>query len=283
MIYITGDTHGGERLGLFSVDGALHRLSTRSFPEQKEMTRDDYVIVCGDFGCVWEYDSRYDPTMSAWGTYLGGAHGESEQEKYWLDQLEKKPFTLLFCDGNHENYDRLEGAYPEVDYAGGRAHRIRENVFHLMRGYVFTVDGAKIFVFGGARSHDIADGIVRPYEYASREAYREARRRLDRAHKQYRVEHISWWEREMPSEEEMARGRASLAAHQNRVDFVVSHEAPQSVAGAMGFGSPDPLSRYLQEISEEASYEKWFFGHYHDNRQIFGKFVELYEQIVRIR
>lgn len=43
MIYITGDIHGSpERLGM------------HSFYEQKEMTRDDIVIICGDFGMVWE-------------------------------------------------------------------------------------------------------------------------------------------------------------------------------------------------------------------------------------
>ena len=43
MIYITGDIHGDPR-----------RLSMECFPEQKEMTKDDYVIICGDFGLVWE-------------------------------------------------------------------------------------------------------------------------------------------------------------------------------------------------------------------------------------
>lgn len=42
MIWITGDTH---------VDW-VHRLNMASFPEQKEMTKDDYVIICGDFG-IW--------------------------------------------------------------------------------------------------------------------------------------------------------------------------------------------------------------------------------------
>ncbi len=38
MIYITGDTHG--EFG--------RRFNTDVFPEQKEMTKDDYVIICGD-------------------------------------------------------------------------------------------------------------------------------------------------------------------------------------------------------------------------------------------
>ena len=82
MIYVTGDCHA--RFGKFSVGG---------FPEQKEMTRDDFVIVCGDFGGVWSNTS---------------------EEVWWLDWLSDKPFTILFVDGNHENFDRLYGDEFEV-------------------------------------------------------------------------------------------------------------------------------------------------------------------------
>lgn len=45
MIYITGDTHG--EFG--------RRFNTQNFPEQKPMTKDDYVIICGDFGGIWDF------------------------------------------------------------------------------------------------------------------------------------------------------------------------------------------------------------------------------------
>ena len=41
MIYATGDLHGN----------AL-RFQPQYFLEQAEMTKDDFMIVCGDFGCV---------------------------------------------------------------------------------------------------------------------------------------------------------------------------------------------------------------------------------------
>ena len=46
MIYITGDCHCN-----------FERFNTENFPEQKEMTKDDYVIICGDFGGVWDKDA----------------------------------------------------------------------------------------------------------------------------------------------------------------------------------------------------------------------------------
>jgi len=49
MIYITGDTHGDW----------MSRLNVHAFQEQKEMTKDDYVIIAGDFG-VWMMLNRND-------------------------------------------------------------------------------------------------------------------------------------------------------------------------------------------------------------------------------
>ena len=46
MVYITGDCHAEFR-----------KFYSKRFPEQKQLTRDDYVIVCGDFG-LWHDDKR---------------------------------------------------------------------------------------------------------------------------------------------------------------------------------------------------------------------------------
>jgi predicted phosphodiesterase len=41
VIFVTGDTHGD-----------FSRFAADRFPEQKELTKDDFVIICGDFG-IW--------------------------------------------------------------------------------------------------------------------------------------------------------------------------------------------------------------------------------------
>ena len=107
------------------------------------MTKDDYVIVCGDFGGVWNQV------------------GENKEEKHLMDWLEGKPFTTLFVDGNHENFDRLY-ACPVEEWHGGKVHKIRPTVIHMMRGQVFAIDGKSVFTFGGASSHDIDGGILEP-------------------------------------------------------------------------------------------------------------------------
>lgn len=283
MIFITGDTHGPNPIGLHSVDGFGRRLNKENFPEQKEMTRDDYVIICGDFGGIWAYDSRYDSTMSAFKPKIGLDYGETREEKYWLDWLASKSFTVLFCDGNHENFDRLYRAYPEVMFHGGRAHQIRENVFHLMRGYVFVLNGLSFFTFGGARSHDISGGILKPYEYTTEKEFKEAYRDLRDYGSPFRVEHISWWKDELPSEEEMERGLENLSAYKWKVDYVISHCAPSSIATLVGFPDRDQLTQYLEQINERLDFRRWFFGHYHANRQILSDYIMLYEQIIQVQ
>lgn len=281
MIYITGDTHGATRIGS-GVDGYTTRLRTDSFPEQKEMTRDDYVIICGDFGGIWNYDSRFDETKSAFKEVVFLAHGESSEEKHWLDWLQKKNFTILFCDGNHENFDRLESAYPEVAFCGGRAHQIRENVFHLMRGHIFDIDGCRIFVFGGAASHDIWDGILKPSEYPSEEAFKRAYQKAYDENLQMRVDHISWWSRELPTQEEMEWGIRNLRDKGSKVDYIVTHCGPQKIVSAAGYPDNDVLVKYFDTIADTVDFKRWFFGHYHRNRVVLTKYIMLYEQIVRI-
>jgi hypothetical protein len=252
VIFITGDCHAD-----------WSKFSTDSFPEQKEMTRDDYVIVCGDFG-VWHSDNT---------------------EKWWFRWLSEKNFTLLFVDGNHENFDRLYSDELEiVDFHGGKAHRICENVYHLMRGYVFELCGKKFFAFGGASSHDIQDGILEPSDYKStKELTNDYNKRTQRG-EMLRINHISWWKQEMPSEDEMKFGLETLRNNGNKVDYIVSHCCPQDVASLFshGFYKPDKLTDYFNTVARTTEFSKWFFGHYHNNKQILDKFIMLYEQIVRV-
>jgi len=123
MIYITGDTH-------IPID--ISKLNTTNFPQQKLLDKNDYVIICGDFGGVWD---------------------NSKEELFWRKWLLEKNFTTIFCDGNHENFDLLN-QFPVEEWNGGKVHFINDSVIHLMRGQVFTIDDLKFFTMGGATSID---------------------------------------------------------------------------------------------------------------------------------
>ena len=246
-IYVTGDIHGNPS-----------RLSTDIFPEQKEMTKEDYVILLGDVGLVWDYK------------------GESKNEKYWLDWLETKSFTTLFIDGNHENFSRLI-SYEVSEFCGGNASFIRPSVIHLKRGQVLNLQGKKFFTFGGAKSHDISDGILEPGDKRIKEWDKDY-------NKMFRVNGVSWWREEMPSQEEMDEGICNLQKENNKVDYILTHCPPTSVLKQMNnnYGS-DYLTDYLQAIKENIKYKKWLFGHMHANENYqWDKAACLYEQIVRI-
>ena len=245
MIYITGDTHSD-----------FTRFSTDKFPKQKEMTKNDYVIICGDFGGVWNYQE------------------ESTYEKHWLDWLNEKNFTTLFVDGNHENFTRLYN-YPQDEWNCGKVHRIRDSILHLMRGEIYRIDGKKFFTFGGARSHDIQDGILnldeeeKIYNYRKRRAF-------------FRIRDFSWWDLELPTKEEMQNGINNLKKENYTVDYIISHCCPTSIQAILSYATykKDYLTDYFQEISEKVKFKKWYFGHYHENKQIDSKYIAIYKEIV---
>jgi hypothetical protein len=125
MIFITGDTHG-------SID--IDKLNSKNFPSGKFLTKNDYVIILGDFGFIWKNEP-------------------DKTEKYWMNWFKNKPWTTLFIDGNHERFDRLNN-YKIEKWHGGKVHKINDSVIHLMRGQIFNIDNKSIFTFGGAESYD---------------------------------------------------------------------------------------------------------------------------------
>ena len=196
--------------------------------------------------------------------------------------MNNKPFTTLFVDGNHENFNMLY-TFPVVDFHGGKAHKIRDNIYHLMRGYVFDICDKKFFAFGGASSHDIQDGILDPDDFVDMDDFRDTYRRWQKYGKMFRVRGVSWWDQEMPNDEEMERGRQSLKEVDNKVDYVLTHCAPQEVSSVLGFTDRDKLTWYLNElIWDGLQFDRWFCGHMHIEKQIMSKFIILYEQIIRI-
>jgi DNA repair exonuclease SbcCD nuclease subunit len=256
MIFITGDCHAD-----------FHKFSTEAFPEQAEMTKDDIVIILGDFGGIWNKG------------------GESNTERYWLKWLNDKPFTTVFIDGNHENFDRLNSEYAVVEFHGGKAHKIRDSIYHLMRGEIFDFEGKSFFAFGGASSHDIDDGILSPEDFATEDEYKQTYKQWVKQRKIFRVNRLSWWAEELPSDDEIQNAETNLAKVNYKVDYVISHCAPQSVVAFMYMGATesDKLTLWFEELQRKLDYKKWFFGHYHEDRKILDKYVLLYDQIVRIK
>lgn len=226
MIFITGDIHG---------EYDIHKFSSKQFTMQKRLTRSDYMIICGDFGLLWD---------------------GSKSERWWLRWLEQKPWTTLFIDGNHENFDML-ASYPVTEWNGTQVHQITEHIIHLCRGSVFELEGKRFFAFGGAESHD----------------------------KIFRKKGISIWEQEMPNYHEMKRGRKALEAVDWNTDIVITHTLPQHLQLKL-FGwdyyNRNELTDYFDEIDAKLNFNLWFSGHYHMSAACDDKHFLVYHNILQL-
>lgn len=222
-LFVTGDTHG---------DIDFHKLNTKNFPEGRLLTKEDFVIVCGDFGAVWD-----------------GA----KSDKYLQKWYNEKPWTTLFIDGNHENHDLLN-SYPVSEWNGGKVHFITPSIIHLMRGQIYKIGNKTFFTMGGAESHD----------------------------KIYRKEGVSWWAREMPSNNEYEEGLTNLNKVNNQVDYILSHCAPDQLQEQIAYWyKHDKLTNYLEIIRQTVEFKNWFLGHYHIDKD-FDRYHVLYNNIIEL-
>ena len=118
------------------------------------------------------------------------------------------PYTVLFIDGNHENYDML-AEYSVSSWNGGKVQFISDSIIHLMRGQVYSIEGNTFFTFGGALSYD----------------------------KDRRSPHESWWPQEIPTFEEYEEALENLSKVNNTVDYVITHDCPTSWSYIVGDSS----------------------------------------------
>ena len=262
MIYVTGDCHGNFR-----------RFTKKQLMKLPfEMTERDYVIICGDFGLLWARDKEFE---------------------YNLDRLSKLPYTILWVQGNHENYDMIR-EYQIEEWNGGKVrHIFRDKIILLERGQIFTIEDKTFFTFGGASSHDISGGILDK----NSPTYKDDYKKLVTSGQPFRVLNESWWKQELPSKKELKEGEKNLDKVGFQVDYVISHcgsnrlqEALEryyrGINGGMsligGLYNQDILTNYFDELEEKLQYKKWYCGHYHEDFCIDNKHTILYYNIVPI-
>ena len=218
-MYVTGDFHGEKA-----------RFYYDKYAYNTDLKEGDYLFECGDFGFLF--------------------NGSSQEEKY-LDELARKPFTLCFVDGNHENFNKIN-SYEVEEWNGGKVHVLRRDeegnpkIIHLMRGQIFVINGVRILAFGGAYSIDQA----------------------------YRTSGKSWWKEEMPTDDEKKEALNNLSKFNYEVDVILTHTAPESVMSRfyLDHHNEKPLNDFLEYIRESCKFKNWFFGHLHEDEDVKAKF-----------
>ena len=119
MLYFTGDMHGDRR-----------RFGTLRL---RLMGPKDALVVCGDFGFLWN----------------GGP-----EERETLEWIGRRRYPVLFLEGTHDNLELLN-SYPVEEWNGGLTHHICGNLRHLVRGQIFTIQGKTLLAVGGGESRDM--------------------------------------------------------------------------------------------------------------------------------
>ncbi len=221
MIYITGDIHGD-----------TERLSKT---ELSMLTASDTLIICGDFGFIWNDDKK---------------------EKQFLNRLEKRKYTICFIDGTHENFDILNNM-PVVMWNGGRAHKIRNNIYHLMRGQIYEIQGKKVFTMGGGEDPEL--DLQENDDLTLR--------------------------KEIPTAQEMLTGVSNMERHGYKVDYIITHEPPAKIRDFLLLSENKTLrvtalGAYLDELSQQCEFKNWYFGSMHIDKFISESHTALFKNIV---
>jgi hypothetical protein len=235
-IFITGDTHG-----------TFNRFNSTNFEDGRELTKNDFVIVLGDFGLIWNYLQS------------------DKQEEYWKRWLTEKPWTTLFVDGNHECHPRLN-ELPEEELFGGKVGKVSDSIYHLKRGEVFNIADKKFFVMGGALSID-KENRINHVSWWKEElpSFKETENGINNLEKHNNeVNYV-----------------LSHTGPLKCVKYILDNQryslfdlSPEKVK--------DPTVDYLDHIDEIVTFDKWYFGHMHSNKSMFDKYQCLYEDIIEL-
>ncbi len=226
MVFVTGDTH-------YPIDAGKLYKSRTGFALSK-LQRSDYLIVLGDFGLFWSKKNSKNPKN--------------------MRKVQALPYTILFLDGNHENFSWLE-EYPVVEKFGGKVQRCGENIYHLIRGEVYEIQENRFFVCGRATSTD----------------------------KEYRQPFVSWWPEENLSGAEERKAIESLENAKGPIDFILTHTCPESIVEPMFKVSLiyDVTAKFLDVVKDRLPSTPWYFGHWHVDKD-WGRFHAMYNRVLRI-
>ena len=172
----------------------------------------------------------------------------NEEDKNCKEYLKKLKLKLFCVRGNHEERPENISTYKEVEMFGGKVFIEEEypNLIFAKDGETYNIDGKKILVIGGAYSVD----------------------------KQYRLLHgYKWFKDEQLTKEEMDTILEKVKG--KHFDIVLSHACPYKyeprevfMQGLDQSKVDKSMENFLDEIEENISYDKWYCGHYHTEKQV---------------
>lgn len=170
---------------------------------------------------------------------------EDDKYKQYLSNFKIKIFCIR---GNHEERPENINTYKEIDMFGGKVfiEEKHPNLIFAKDGEVYDIDGKSVLVIGGAYSVDKNYRIIYGYQ---------------------------WFKEEQLSKNEMKNILNKVKG--KHFDIVLTHTAPFKYEPREVFMSGIDQSKvdksmeyFLDEIEENISYDKWYCGHYHTEKQV---------------
>lgn len=231
-IILTGDTHG-DISRILKIDDS-------------EMTKEDIVIILGDFGVIW-----------------GGRN--SEIEDYCLELLGEKRFTVAFLDGNHENFSLIKEKENIVFWNDGYVGMLPHGIIHLLRGEVYHINGKRVGVCGGANSIDLwhrTEGIS---------WWRE---------EEITDDNIADFEANLSCNSHLFDNKLDLMLSHDAPASMIP--LIKLYSGINDNNKVSNSQKQLEKILQMADIKKWYFGHWHINQKIDDKFECLYRDFKEV-
>lgn len=211
-IMVLGDTHGNTDQALLAVQtaGAMNI---------------DTIVQCGDFG-LWDHFKK-------------GVDFLDEVNRELMDN----GITLIWVDGNHENFDRLEWYCANNPKNQWGQVFIRSNILYSPRGCKWKLDDKMFMSVGGAVSVD-----------------------KDWRQKQQGKRRIQWWPQEQLTDDELDLIIQRHEASPGSVDFLFTHDCPTNAPFRGRLKNDDESQIHRQRMDRLGKVIKpamWFHGHMH--------------------
>lgn len=217
MVYYTGDIHGETEKILFDIS-------------HYELSSEDTIVILGDAGL----------------NYYGNDRGDKRKKV----RLKEQGVTIFSIHGNHEMRPFAISSYITKEWNGGIVYyeEAYPNLLFAKDGEIYSLDGKKTIVIGGAYSVD----------------------------KYYRLMHgYNWFSDEQPSDE-IKQDVTNALEHCNwKIEQVLSHTCPSKYIPVEAFISgidqstvDNSTENWLDGIENKLNYSRWLCGHWHIDKII---------------
>ena len=222
--------------------------------------------IHGDLQRIWDFIDKIDINDENCNIIIAGdaglcwRHDKQDLARNLILHETKYKTHIYFIDGNHENFKILKSLLVSED---GIAH-ISKHIHYIPRGSRLILNFGEytktMLAMGGADSID----------------------------KNRRIPGLSWWQEEQITKEDIAE----ITGH---FDYVVTHCCPTSIFvenkiylctlnNIIDDSNPEYhiSENRLEELKQNITFDKWFFGHYHVDLHINDKFQCLFNSFEEI-